>query len=277
MFQKNMPDYFQLKLKEMKSNYTLALKEKDIDGVHDLRVALKRMRAFFNLVEAVNGEFKANKNFRNYKKISGNTGGLRDSQVQRKLLDDMNKILKLDVNGYENFLKKKEDESFERFLSFSQKEPLERLKGSKKIITKALKNITGVHSETKAQGRLYNLKNNLILISSESDLKEEQLHRIRILSKETHYTFEIIQQCFHIYVDRKDFIKEIKKVHQILGKWHDYDICLLYLNDFLQSCGINPSAEPYSQLARHLREEKKNLNKNFRFVFDEFNQMARLF
>ena len=86
MFRKEMIQYFQSKLNEIKRNYSLALEKNDIDGVHDLRVDIKRMTACFNLVESISGNFNARKNFRNFRKIAKNTGGLRDSQVQQILL-----------------------------------------------------------------------------------------------------------------------------------------------------------------------------------------------
>ena len=61
MFRKDMMDYYQSKMKDIKRNYALAVEKNVYDGVHDLRVDLKRMKAFFNLVESINRDFKAKK------------------------------------------------------------------------------------------------------------------------------------------------------------------------------------------------------------------------
>ena len=47
MFQKKMIKYFNKKLKSIKYNYALSLEQNDVEGVHDLRVDIKRMKAFF--------------------------------------------------------------------------------------------------------------------------------------------------------------------------------------------------------------------------------------
>ena len=269
--------YFQSRLDEVAYNYTLALENNDPDGVHDIRVAIKRLKAFFNLFEYINDEFIARKNFRNFRKIAKNTCGLRDSQVQLELLGKLNKKLNLNVIDFESYLKKIESENLESFRIFSKKEPIKKLDSSKKLFKKALKDISPVWAETKAHGRFYNLKNDLIILSSESDLKEEILHKVRIKSKETHYTLEIVQQCFHIFEDRTDFIKDIKKVHQVLGKWHDYDVSLVYLDNFLSGYGNNSSSETYDQLRKHITKQKVKLSNNFRTVLDEFGKTASIF
>ncbi len=271
-----MIQYFQSKLNEIKCNYSLALEKNDIDGVHDLRVAIKRMKAFFNLVESISGNFNARKNFKNFRKIAKNTRDLRDSQVQQILLKKMQSKLNLNINEYETFLKNGEIENMESFRNFSAQETVKKLDEGKEIISRALKNISRIHGETKAQGRFYNLRNDLILLSSESDLKDEILHKVRILSKETHYTLEIVQQCFHLFDDGNEFIKGIKKVHQALGKWHDFDVSLIYMGNFLNNYSGDVPAKIHNQLKQHILEEKRKLNRNFRTVLDEFKQIAVL-
>ena len=170
-----------------------------------------------------------------------------------------------------------ETENLELFHKFSMKEPIKKLKDSSKLIKKAFKNCTPIWAETKAHGRFYNLKNDLIILSRGNNLVEEILHKVRIQSKETHYTLEIVQQCFHILEDRTDFISEIKKVHQVLGKWHDFDISLVYLNNFMIGYNNGFSKETYIQLEKHINKEKAKLSKNFRTVLDKFSKTAASF
>ncbi len=237
---------------------------------------LKRLKAFFNLVEAINPEFKANKNFKSFRRIAKNTGGLRDAQVQQELLGIVNKSLNLDASEYERYLKKIEISYIERFHSFSQTKPIKKLKDSKKIVGRAIKTVSPLRSETRAQGRFYNLKNNLILLNREDELGEDILHKVRILAKETHYNLEIIQRCFNLYTDLKDFIKELKKVHQALGKWHDFDVGNEYLTDFLAGYDNGSSLETYMQLVNYYKNEREMLKKNFRTVFNRFTETAAL-
>lgn len=278
MFRDEMMVYFQAKLDEVRRNYMLVLEKNDHDGVHDLRVELKRMKAFFNLMEYITGDFDARKKFREYKVIARNTCNLRDSQVQQQVLKKVNIILNLDLKEYEHYLRRKEEENLEIFRKYSAENPIEKLKDRKNNINKALKIISPVSAETKAQGRFYNLRNNLVMLGRDGGLKEDMLHKVRILSKEIHYTFEIIQQCLHIYEDRKDFTVEIKKVHQLLGDWHDYVVGLIYLNEFIRDFRQDTSIESnVIPVIKHIREEKRKLLRKFRTVMRGFDELAKLF
>ena len=270
-------DYYQSKMKEIKRNYALAVEKNDYDGVHDLRVDLKRMKAFFNLVESINRDFKAKKNFAAFKKIAKSICGLRDAQVQMKLVKRIMKTFDLDVGAYISYLKKTEADNYKSFRVFSKTDPIGKLKENRKIILQSLKVMSPVRAETKARGRFINLRNNLILLNSERDLREDMLHKVRILSKETHFTIEIIHRCFHIWKDRNIFISEIEKVHKLLGDWHDLDVGIKNLNDFTAHMDENISVEPYNLLASHMSEEKEKMITQFRKSFDEFTQTALLY
>jgi len=277
MFFQEMKAYYDKKLDETRSNFSLALEARDFDGIHDLRVGLKRMKAFFNMVEALNLDFDAVKRFRPFRRIAKRTGGLRDAQVQRKLVEKKSGELGVDMQDYLDYLERRELEAYETFRAFAEKGPLSGLEKSRKHIEKALKPITGIAAETRALGRFHNQKNNLIMLNSGSSLKDNTLHRVRILSKEIHYTFELLQQCFHIYEDRIDFTAAIKTVHQVLGAWHDCDVSLGYIDAFEKTVKGSAADTRYGDLKRCIRTEKKALHKQFRSVLDEFNETASAF
>lgn len=272
-YQEALSDYYQARFDEILSNYNLAL-EKDVDGVHDMRVSLKRMKAFFNIIGAIDDGFDPKKRFRSFKKIAKKSGNLRDVQVQIELITDVNKTLGLDVSAYYDYLGRQETESHEMFRAFAESSPLDNLKNAKKTIEKALEDISRVRAETKVQGRFFNIRNNLVIAGREKTLAEETLHRIRILSKEIHYTFEILNQCFNLYNERTDFVKAIKKVHQVLGSWHDYEVGLEHLDCFFAATGITSSQEPYTAIIKHMRTEKRKLHRKFGSTVKRFCDTA---
>jgi len=274
MFQSEMLDYFRSHLNNIKHNYILALEQNDPEGVHDLRVELKRMKAFFNLVEALNPDFHARENFKEFRKISKKTNRLRDSQVQYKLLENVKTSLNADVNGYEQFLKKMETENHEALRIFSEHNPLNQLKKSKKDIKSAFKPITHIWAETKALGRLYNLLNDIILMNGNNNTGNTKLHKVRILAKELHYTFEILQQSFHLFPEGDEFVNHISRVHKILGKWHDCEVGIAYVTEFLENGGKDASPELHKTLRDYFLCEKEGLRKMFSPAFEDFKQAA---
>ena len=271
---KDLLDYFQAKLDDVRRNYLLALEQNDRDGVHDLRVTLKRLKAYFNLIEAVGERFDARKHFRNFRKIAKNTGGIRDAQVQQDLLKALEKETVPNPQGFGDYLCRKEGESIERFREFSRLDVVSRLDSAGKSIRKAVRDVSPVWAETKAFGRFHNLKSDMIILGEEGDLRNEVLHKVRILSKETHYTFEILQQCFHLHEDREDFITGIKKVHQVLGLWHDYAVCLRYLDEYRTEGETTGDRKTCDNMHRYIAVEKGKLKKKFLSVFREFCSTA---
>ncbi|MCE5249642.1 CHAD domain-containing protein [bacterium] len=274
MFRTEMLEFFIVHLNSIEHNYMLALEQNDPEGIHDLRVELKRMRAFFNLTESINPDFDARRNFKCFRRISKKTNMLRDTQVQQKLLEAIKTSVKTDAGEYEMFLKTREAENREIFRTLSENNPLIKLQKKKKVINAALKVISPVWAETKVQGRFYNLRNDIILLVNSISSRNIKLHKVRVLAKEMHYCFEIIQQCFFLFPAASDFIENIAKMHKILGKWHDYEVGGAFLKEFLETGGKNIPHEPYKQLNDYMSHEKGELRKAFRPAFDIFKQTA---
>lgn len=273
MYRVLLLDYYQMKMDEIAAHFTLA-RDNDVDGVHDLRVALKRLKAFFNLVGAIGDSFNAKKRFRPFKTIARTAGALRDAHVQRELVDEMNASLNLDLVAFCTYLSRAESDGYDVFRAFSDANPLEAAAGAGTCISRAIEKTSDVRAGTLAYGRFCNLRNNLVLAGKEAVLGDSALHKVRIVSKELHYTFELLQQCFHRFEDRTDFIAEIKKVHQALGKWHDYDVCLERLEDFFAISGLSSHDEPYMTFATTVRKEKDKYFRRFRSVIGLFDTVA---
>ena len=276
MFDKNMVIFFDGKLENVRRNYALALEQNDPEGIHDLRVELKYLKAFFRLVEAINPDFDARKRFRNFRKIARTTSSLRDSQVQLELVGKMGADSSLGITGFHRFIQKKENDHRNRFIGFSFSNPLEKLKKSRSAIKKALNNTDYGRAEMRAQGRFYNLRNRLVFLHREDDLRSEILHEVRMQTKETHYMLEIVQSSFHILRDSEEFIVRISRVHKLLGKWHDLDVCQCYLVEYRDT---NPPdvTGALPGLADNIRAAKEAIRKEIGTAFDEFSQTASVY
>ena len=270
--------YYDSKLDEIKANYYLALKRNDPDGVHDLRVELKRLKAFFNLVESVNTSFMAKKRFADFKLIAKKIASLRDSQVQIELLSELKPRTRMDLFpgiGFPVFIKKKESEAINSFLEFTKTYPLENLNSMRKIILKALHEVPSDKAIAKATERFFYLKSELAKTVREDVIREQTLHKVRILTKETHYTLEILQKCFGLYEDAKIFVDEVKKTHQALGKWHDFEVGLVYINRYLVDDGA--PFEECKILAVRYRSEKRRLVNQAKIAFANYQDHPEIF
>jgi len=277
MFAKELNDYLQNRLIQIKDYFFLALQKYDPEAIHELRVAIKHLKAFYNLLESIDPEFKGRKKFRAFKEISVNTRTLRDIQVQRDLIKKIKTVLQLSIRDYEIYLKKKEQEEYGKFRDSTEGKPVKKSLKSYKVTPKGFENFSPDLVVEKARTHLEAQRIELIQLVKKNEPSETVLHNIRILSKEMHFTMEIVKQCFDLLQDRSVFIKEIKKLHQLIGKWHDYDVSLICLSDFFKSRHPDLPSPNYAKLREHLLKEKEKLSRKLPKVIEKFIQSAQPF
>jgi len=242
------------------------------EGIHDLRVEIKRLKAFFNFIEGMNPSFKSKKNFREIRTLFKAWGKIRDIQVQQSLAREWESKLHRDLSPYYNFLKQEEIEAWKPFFRAGEKFNLELLTQKKKRIRKALKELSTSLARSKAVERLNGLIYRLIEFGESPILKEAELHQVRILLKETRYTLEISQGCFPDLGIQDEQIGRLRDLHQILGKWHDAEVTLQFLEAFKSEAG-DPEffkGPAYRELFRYIQKEKATLRTKFEDPWKDF-------
>jgi CHAD domain-containing protein len=101
------------------------------------------------------------------------------------------------------------------------------------------------------------------------------MHDVRTVSKELFFTILIIQECFGLYLDEKNYIDSLSSVHKSLGKWHDFDVCLDLLDEFLASAGNHVPLADYYRL-RELADTKRfKHHRNFETAFSAYLPLAQ--
>jgi len=151
---------------------------------------------------------------------------------------------------------------------------LKKLKPACALIATAIGSRNDAAALADAQGRFYNLKNELIILSGGDALRDETLHDLRKLAKTTHYTLEIIGPAFPGFTEAEAFTEAVKTLHHELGAWHDYHVGLAYLHDFLTARGIDSGAEPYAALAAELGNAAAKHHDAIPVAFGTFNEIA---
>lgn len=192
------------------------------DAVHDVRVCIKRIRAFLKLFDLKKKNKKIRKLLKKpLKSIFRAAGNIRDIEVQITLLADYENLLEKKFHVVADYLGKKSEKKrsilrtlLERIpkdvLHTFQEEVVREIESVQerrlnKLIVKSLKKITIKSKKSK----------NRFLPAS--------LHKQRKLLKEIRFCFEMtgdISSNLHTQAQ----ISEIKEVEDILGKWHDYNL-----------------------------------------------------
>lgn len=220
----------------VEENYNLAVRFADVEGVHDMRVGIKRLRAYFNLIEWINPVFQAKQNLKPIRRLFKASGKVRDIHVQQELIKRWVTELDLEMSEYYNFLKQKETEERKRFADFAKKKfDLKVFQSNWTLIQNVLSFISTEYIQFKSEERFNAQIEELIKFKEKENFVEDDYHAIRILSKETRYTLEVLQTCFPPKNIWTQLNETLRKVHQALGRWHDDDVSFLFLDGFLLS------------------------------------------
>jgi len=248
----------------------------DVDSIHDMRVEIKRLRALFNLIEWINPAFQAKKELADIRKLFKAAGKLRDNHVQQELAESWTEKRRYELSEYLNDLKRIEKQSRPSFAKASRKFDTGIFTGIWKNIRPALAALPPEQIRAKAEERLRFMVDRLIAYRSKENFLEEDYHEIRILSKETRYTLEIIRRCFAKEESLQDLDDAIRKLHQALGKWHDDDVGLTFLDTFLLDYEGEAlyRRSDYLRLIRGLEREKSRLLGDFERAWRAFLKLA---
>lgn len=260
----------------IKSLFGSARKFCDVESIHNLRVEIKRLRALFNLIEWINPSFQARSELKELRKLFKAAGVIRDNHVQQELTAAWMKKRRFELSEYLNNLKFEEKEIRGGFskacAGFNTRVFTEKWQN----IRTSLAALPAEQVAIKAQERLRFMIDKLVSFRLKSDFLEEDFHQIRILSKETRYTLEIIRKCFSRGPSMQNIDDGIRKMHQALGKWHDDDMGLQFLDTFLLDYEGEAlyRRNDYFKLIQSLEGEKKRLLSDFEKAWTAFLKLA---
>ncbi|MDF1519371.1 MAG: CHAD domain-containing protein [Brevefilum sp.] len=219
-----------------------ALKAKDIEYVHRMRVASRRLRTALNLFRLNLPDDTAQIWRREFKGITKALGQARDLDVQIQLVKGllMGDVAREYKYGYQRLLLR---------LKHNRKKAQENVKSAIEIL-QAKGTLNRIHTVLKMpvedQGLIY--PPDLYLAASESIQKGledflsyqetiyapnnvKPLHAMRIIGKHLRYTMEIFAPLYQQSL--LPFIKIMKEIQDQLGEIHDCDVWVAWLPEFI--------------------------------------------
>jgi len=233
-------EYFDTRFVEFTKNFHLAAERLDHEGIHDYRVALKRMKALFRLATDISPTFDAVHHFRSFKRAFKVSARLRDLHIQLGIADELSAIEGFPSGLYRTFLLIPETKESTRFLRFAKKFDTTRLLAKRNTLVDTLGHEDSESTARSASDRLAQLMEEL---ATHADHPEENggYHTFRIRAKETHYVREMCDLLHGVQPVDDGFLKDMKKVHQALGGWHDHEVAQEWLARFAESSNADVS------------------------------------
>ena len=274
MIPKTFEKYYSAQTEKILTYYNLANKLCDVEGIHEMRVEIKRLRAFFNLAEWINPDFKKKKNFSKIRNLFKSAGRVRDIHVQQELTIAWMKKADLEISEYYNYLKQQELKKQSQFSKACNRFRTDEFEKNWHIIRDSLNILPENYIQFKSDERLHFLLENLIHYREKTGFIGDDYHKIRILSKETRYTLEILQTCYP-EISKFDVLNsKLRDLHRALGKWHDIEVGLFSIKDFIENYSAQSffNRNSYDQFIQNLEQDKKKWLSKFEEHWKEFNE-----
>ena len=196
---------------------------------HKLRVEIKKLNAFFELIHFCSKDFKRKKIFKPLKLIFRQAGKVRELQVEEVMLRKYfpNNLLK----DYKDSLQKLRLKEQEDFFLIANKRFVAR-------ITKTHREILPFLTKTdkkKVNSYMEKKKKKIENLLSQNTLQRPQLHSLRKQLKKFHYSRESLNlKRENKPLPKKDVLPDL------LGKWHDLQIIIRHLKKAMDTYRRNP-------------------------------------
>ena len=260
----------------MVRNFIAARDCYSIEGVHDLRVGVKRWRALTVLLRAVLPGLDCGNCRKELNMIFKAAGRVRDCHIQQEQIRNSRANRNWVLSEYYNDLKKTELLVRERFVRIASGFNPQLLETVETDIARAT---ISAQTDVMVQNAFRRLQQGLRILlryDMPGGFPEGDLHAIRIRSKETRYLVEIIQHCLSHRQDLGDLNGRLYGVHQALGVWHDRQVALQRLTQFLddrrKARGGIP--RPYSAFAGEIRDGKEAALRAFDAAWSQLVRLA---
>jgi CHAD domain-containing protein len=222
-----------------------ALVGDDIEHVHQMRVASRRMRNALNLFRDCLSDKKAKTWGDEIRKITKSLGKARDLDIQIELIDRCYAASLEDryKPGYNRLLlrlqqqRAKTQEKVNRILINLQASGiLDRMQAHLLAVTAGSENIY-LYTPSLYQQAFEAINSNLEeFLSYEKFIYDpqniEELHAMRITGKHLRYTLEIFAPIYGTALDLH--VRAMKNVQDLLGEIHDNDVWIAWLPKFIE-------------------------------------------
>jgi CHAD domain-containing protein len=222
----------------------------DIERIHDMRVATRRVRSALPLFEKCLPGKTSRKWNKGMRRVTRALGAARDADVQIALLQEfLDNLTDLRYRpGVQRLLlrlRQKREAAQEKVIKAMDELELsgvlEKMGGTlRKIRVRAR-----MHHANEFSSHVYQQAYLAISLRLENMLEYEtyvnqpdrieELHAMRIAAKRLRYTMEVFEPLYH--GDLKKMIKTARGVQTLLGDIHDCDVWVDYLPQFLEEEG----------------------------------------
>lgn len=197
---------------------------------HKLRIELKKLNAFLDLVNYCSKSFRKKETFKPFRQVFRQAGKVRELQLQEAMLKKY--FPNNSIPEFKALLRKNRLKETRLFFSLIDQKMGTRIENKFIEIESFLPKI----KSKKAAGYLDKVIETIKNLIKQSTLQKEQLHELRKRLKTLNYNRgSLALKGYGNQISKKD------KLPGLLGDWHDLQVMINHLNKGLDNGRINPN------------------------------------
>jgi len=223
-----LAQYYNTQTDSFLNHFSKTQKRFEVEDIHQMRVAVKRIRAVLRLLEFISGgKFNKKDHFILFRKLFKSSGKLREMQVSLSLVNSLDQSLLYEFKEYLHHRQLKAIPKLNRRLAGFDSFELNEINNSLYEYIDGLSlDVILERSRGYISEKIHKIK--LLL----KDPNDKNLHRVRFHTKELKEIHRIINS---INPQEKSLIFEntLKEFNQQIGDWHDKVILIELLVKFI--------------------------------------------
>jgi len=221
--------YHTKRLRKIRALIDDLLENKNEVGIHKLRIEIKKIKAFYRLIESIDPGFESKKRFRQFNYIAKASNDIRDLQVIL-CLPEINDAKKGEFFLYLIKQRNKSLKNFNKALKNWDTNILKKTEAKVKVKIKAFGDVKIKNEINKV---LAESRENMKLFSEGNEQKKvHSLHSLRKLIKEQEHNLKLFSKMAD-----KPSVKALKKLDSLqnaIGQWHDSQKTLELIDNFMK-------------------------------------------
>jgi CHAD domain-containing protein len=205
-----------------------------IEGIHELRVEIKRIRAFYALIQMVSTG-PGSEPERSLRPVFRAAGRLRDIDIAQGAT--MPRLAGLDLREYVNYLKHKEMRLRSRFAAVATAYLGSGERKKRRRLETTISNAAAGEAQARLAQKIGQLVGRLDGLLRQKVSPGKKLHAVRKISKQLRYSLDVWKECFGQSERAETAASRLKRSYDCLGAWHDLIMTLDSVEKFRRRRG----------------------------------------
>lgn len=233
----------------------------EIEKIHELRVAIKKLRTLLTLMEeASERKFSKKKQFKLFRNLFRKAGEVREAQVNLELLTKESALL---LPEYSKWL---EDNVEKAKIILSHESANFNTTQLRKLTKRTEKNVIGLSNKTIKLSALRFVQEKLARVGLLVKLNaSSELHEIRRLLNSAEEVLKVIYGK-----KRHQLRQQLKPFHKEIGHWHDVFILAVSLDQYLDQCPESTDSSNVLEFKELIIIKNASLEKDLMLSLSDF-------